>query len=71
MSQSDLLNFDDPLKLGISLDFLAPEKQQNDKTDAVRKVYLAMKEKHETLVNELIPTLERNKTLLQVRNTAK
>ena len=65
-----MLNFDDPFTLGVSLNFRPPEKQKN-KIDVIRDIYTAMSQKYETLVNELIPTLERNQSLLQVRNTAK
>ena len=70
VSHSDIINFDDPLKLGVSLNSVAPKKQ-NNKKEVIRDIYNAMNQKHETLIKELIPTLERNRSLLQVRNTAK
>ena len=70
VSHSDIINFDDPLKLGVPLNSVAPKKQKNKK-EVIRDIYNAMNQKHETLVKELIPMLERNRSLLQVRNTAK
>ena len=48
-----------------------PKKEERENNEVVKKAYEGMEKKHAVLVNELIPTLERNRALLKVRNTKK